>query len=133
MWNLGLISFATPWVLAAAAALPIVWLLLRLTPPAVRQINFPAVRLLFGLDPTQRTSAHTPPWLILLRLAILILALLGLSDPILNLKTDGSSKTSGGYGVWSERTPYTRWHAFGRGWPCVHRILLVTPPLSVIF
>lgn len=93
MWNLGLISFATPWVLAAAAALPIVWLLLRLTPPAVRQINFPAVRLLFGLDPTQRTSAHTPPWLILLRLAILILALLGLSDPILNLKTDGSSKT----------------------------------------
>ncbi len=93
MWNLGLISFATPWVLAAAAALPIVWLLLRLTPPAVRQINFPAVRLLFGLDPTQRTAAHTPPWLILLRLAILVLALLGLSDPILNLKPNESSET----------------------------------------
>ena len=93
MWNLGLISFATPWVLAAAAALPIVWLLLRLTPPAVRQINFPAVRLLFGLDPTQRTAAHSPPWLILLRLAILVLALLGLSDPILNLKPDESSET----------------------------------------
>jgi hypothetical protein len=93
MWNLGLISFATPWVLAATAALPIVWLLLRLTPPAVLQVNFPAVRLLFGLDPTQRTAAHTPPWLILLRLAILILALLGLADPALNLKPAESSGT----------------------------------------
>lgn len=93
MWNLGFISFATPWVLAAVAALPIVWLLLRLTPPAVRQVSFPAVRLLFGLDPTQRTAAHTPPWLIILRLAILILALLGLSDPILNIKPADSSGT----------------------------------------
>lgn len=93
MWNLGFISFATPWVLAAAAALPIVWLLLRLTPPAVRQINFPAVRLLFGLDPTQRTAVHTPPWLILLRLAILIFALLGLSDPVLNIKPTDNAGT----------------------------------------
>jgi len=81
-------------VLAAAAALPIVWLLLRLTPPAVRQINFPAVRLLFGLDPTQRTAAHTPPWLIILRLAILILALLGLADPVLNFKSEEGSGTT---------------------------------------
>jgi len=93
MWNLGFISFATPWVLAAAAALPIVWLLLRLTPPAVRQVNFPAVRLLFGLNPTQSTAAHTPPWLIILRLALLILALLGLSDPVLNIKPTDNSGT----------------------------------------
>ncbi len=85
MLNIGLISFATPWVLAAGAALPIVWLLLRLTPPAVRQINFPAIRLLFDLDPTQRTSAHTPPWLLILRIGILALVILGLADPVLNL------------------------------------------------
>ena len=86
MLSLGFISFATPWALAAAAALPLVWLLLRLTPPTVRQINFPAIRLLFGLDPTKRTAAHTPPWLMILRVTILALALLGLADPILNVR-----------------------------------------------
>ncbi|MHB1206875.1 MAG: DUF4159 domain-containing protein [Rhodospirillaceae bacterium] len=86
---MGFISFASPWILAGAAALPLVWLLLRLTPPAVRQINFPAIRLLFNLDPTQRTTAHTPPWLIILRLAILMLVLLGLADPVLNLVRGG--------------------------------------------
>jgi hypothetical protein len=89
MLNLGIISFAAPWVLAAAAALPLVWLLLRLTPPAVRQIEFPAIRLLFDLDPTQRTAAHTPPWLIILRIGILLLVLLGLADPVLNLRPAG--------------------------------------------
>jgi len=84
MLSIGLISFATPWALAAIAALPLVWLLLRLTPPSVRQISFPAVRLLFDLVPTRRTAAHTPPWLLILRLAILLLALLGLADPVLN-------------------------------------------------
>lgn len=86
MLNLGLISFAAPWVLAAAAALPLVWLLLRLTPPAVKQIDFPAIRLLFDLDPTQRTTAHTPPWLLILRILILALVILGLADPILNFR-----------------------------------------------
>ncbi len=86
MLNLGFISFAAPWVLAAAAALPLVWLLLRLTPPAVKQIDFPAIRLLFDLAPTQRTTAHTPPWLLILRIAILALVILGLSDPILNFR-----------------------------------------------
>ena len=91
MLSLGIISFATPWALAAAAALPLVWLLLRLTPPTVRQINFPAIRLLFDLDPTKRSAAHTPPWLLILRIAILTLALLGLADPILNLRQGDNS------------------------------------------
>jgi hypothetical protein len=86
MLSFGLLSFAAPWALAGAAALPLVWLVLRLTPPSVRRIEFPAVRLLFDLDPTKRTAAHTPLWLIILRVAILLLVLLGLSDPVLNLR-----------------------------------------------
>lgn len=86
MLSLGFISFATPWALAAAAALPLVWLLLRLTPPSVRQINFPAARLLFDLAPTKRSAAHTPPWLMLLRITVLMLVLIGLADPILNVR-----------------------------------------------
>src|SRR5262245_30045921 len=116
MLTLGLLSFATPWALAAAAALPLVWLLLRLTPPSVRQINFPAIRLLFDLDPTKRTSAHTPPWLLILRILILTLALLGLADPVLNLnKGEGTGPlvvvVDNGWAsatAWEERTKALR-------------------------
>ena len=36
MLNLGVIGFISPWVLAALAALPLIWWLLRITPPAPR-------------------------------------------------------------------------------------------------
>ena len=49
MLALGSLAFASPWLLAALAALPIVWWLLRVTPPAPRRIPFPAIRLLMGL------------------------------------------------------------------------------------
>src|SRR4051812_26957150 len=91
MLNLGLISFTAPWVLAAAAVLPVVWWLLRLTPPALKRLNFPAVRLLFDLDPTQRTTARTPPWLVVLRIGLLLLAILGLADPLLMADRGGNT------------------------------------------
>ena len=53
MWDLGAVAFASPWVLAAAATLPLIWFLLRITPPAMRRVAFPAVILMFGLKPTQ--------------------------------------------------------------------------------
>ena len=49
MLTLGAISFAVPWALSALLALPVIWWLLRLTPPLPTTIRFPAVRLLFGL------------------------------------------------------------------------------------
>src|ERR1700679_3915675 len=88
MLTLGPPTFLTPIVLLAAAALPLVWLLLRLTPPALRRLDFPAARLLFNLPPTERTSARTPPWLVMLRLGLLLLALLGLAEPVLTANRD---------------------------------------------
>ena len=44
--------FAAPWVLLALPALPLLWWLLRVTPPAPRRQAFPAVRLLLGLTAT---------------------------------------------------------------------------------
>ena len=41
--------FASPWVLFALAGLPVLWWLLRVTPPAPRIERFPAIRLLHGL------------------------------------------------------------------------------------
>ena len=37
MLTLGSLAFASPWLLAALAVLPVIWLLLRVTPPAPRR------------------------------------------------------------------------------------------------
>ncbi len=37
------IGFAAPWVLAALAALPVLWWLLRTTPPQPAHVKFPAL------------------------------------------------------------------------------------------
>jgi hypothetical protein len=84
MLALGPIAFAVPWVLGAVLLLPVVWWLLRLTPPAPRRVRFPAVRLLHGLIAREETPAHTPPWLLLLRLIIGALVIVALAEPVLH-------------------------------------------------
>ena len=84
MWNLGLFAFAQPWLLLALAGLPVLWLLLRLTPPAAKRFSFPAIRLLTGLRTPEETPARTPWWLLLLRLLIVALVITGLAQPLLN-------------------------------------------------
>ena len=84
MFALGSLAFATPWLLAALAALPVIWWLLRVTPPAPRRIAFPAIRLLLGLIPREETPARTPWWLILLRTIIAALIIVALAHPLLN-------------------------------------------------
>jgi hypothetical protein len=84
MLALGSLAFASPWLLAALAALPVIWWLLRVTPPAPRRISFPAIRLLLGLTPREETPARTPWWLILLRTVLAALVIIALAHPVLN-------------------------------------------------
>jgi len=84
MLALGSLAFASPWLLVALAALPIIWWLLRATPPAPRRIAFPAIRLLLGLTPRDETPARTPLWLILLRMALAALVIVAAAHPLLN-------------------------------------------------
>jgi hypothetical protein len=84
MLALGSLAFASPWLLVALAALPIIWWLLRVTPPAARRIAFPAIRLLLGLVPRDETPAHTPLWLILLRMALAALVIVAAAHPLVN-------------------------------------------------
>src|ERR1017187_3992699 len=74
-------SFAAPLALVALAALPLLWWLLRVTPPSPRREIFPAIRLLLGLNPTEETPARTPWWLLLLRLIAAALVILALAPP----------------------------------------------------
>ena len=84
MLQLGAIGFLQPWILAALAGLPLLWWLLRVTPPAPRRQSFPALRLLLGLAPPEETPARTPWWLLLLRLLAASLIIVGLAQPLLN-------------------------------------------------
>jgi hypothetical protein len=75
--------FAAPWILLALALLPILWWLLRATPPAPRDQIFPAIRLLANLRSQEETPARTPWWLLALRLTAAGLVIVGLAGPIL--------------------------------------------------
>ncbi|HEX4159751.1 MAG TPA: DUF4159 domain-containing protein [Rhizomicrobium sp.] len=75
------LSFGAPWILAALAALPAIWWLLRVTPPAPRRVEFPPLRLLAGLAAKDETPAHTPLWLLALRLLAASLVIVALAQP----------------------------------------------------
>src|SRR6266849_4025248 len=49
------LTFGAPYVLWALAALPVIYWLLRVTPPAPKRIVFPPLRLLFGLKFSEET------------------------------------------------------------------------------
>lgn len=78
------ITFVYPWLLAVLLALPLLWWLLRVTPPAPRMMRFPAIRLLFGLQVEEQTSADAPWWLVLLRLLAISLLIISFAEPRLS-------------------------------------------------
>jgi len=78
------VIFTAPWLLLALAALPLLWWLLRVTPPSPRTQSFPAIRLLAGLRADERTASRTPWWLLALRLLAAGLVIVGLAGPVLD-------------------------------------------------
>ncbi|HEX8166261.1 MAG TPA: DUF4159 domain-containing protein [Beijerinckiaceae bacterium] len=78
------LTFAAPLVLTALAALPVIWLILRVTPPRPRRIDFPPLRILADLLPQRETPARTPWWLLALRLLIAALLILAAAGPVWN-------------------------------------------------
>ncbi|WP_419903772.1 DUF4159 domain-containing protein [Kiloniella sp.] len=82
MLELGIIGFLNPWLLLGLLSFPLVWILLRITPPSPRLITFPALRLLFGLKGATSKPQKTAWWLIVLRLLILLFVILALAEPV---------------------------------------------------
>ncbi|MDX2264533.1 MAG: DUF4159 domain-containing protein [Hyphomicrobiales bacterium] len=78
------IAFTSPWLLAGLAALPVIWYLLRFTPPAPTRVEFPAARLLLGVNADERTAARSPWWLTALRLFAAAMVIMALAGPIHN-------------------------------------------------
>lgn len=80
----GALSFSSPLILIALAGLPLIWLLLRATPPSPKSVRFPAFIILRQLQSREETPDRTPLWLLLLRLALAALIVLALAGPVLN-------------------------------------------------
>src|SRR6185312_4480212 len=81
--TLASVSFAFPAALWALLALPVIWWLLRFTPPRPMRIEFPPFRLLRELVSKEEQPDHTPWWLILLRLVLAALIILSVARPML--------------------------------------------------
>ncbi|PZW40026.1 putative membrane protein (TIGR02226 family) [Humitalea rosea] len=82
MLSLGPLAFAAPWVLVALVGLPVLFWLLRVTPPSPRRQSFPVLLLLRGLVAAETTPARTPWWLLLLRIVVAALVIIGLARPV---------------------------------------------------
>ena len=78
------LAFSAPMVLAALALLPVLYVLLRITPPRPQQIAFPPLRLILDLRAQEETPARTPWWLLLMRLALAAFIILAMAGPIWN-------------------------------------------------
>ncbi|MEL7111725.1 MAG: DUF4159 domain-containing protein [Pseudomonadota bacterium] len=80
--TLGPFLFMAPLTLLGLIALPVIWFILRATPPSPKQAQLPSLRLLEEVEPQEETPARTPWWILLLRLGAAALAILGLAQPI---------------------------------------------------
>jgi hypothetical protein len=81
-----LLQFGTPLALFGLLSLPIIWWLLRFTPPKPKQIKFPPIRILLGLPTQEETPDKTPWWLLLLRLGLAAVLIFAVAQPFLQPK-----------------------------------------------
>jgi hypothetical protein len=79
---LSALSFTTPLALAALLLLPVIWWLLRFTPPRPETVRFPPIRLLLDLVNREEQPDKTPWWLLLLRLLVAALVIFAVSHPL---------------------------------------------------
>ncbi|MBL0934915.1 MAG: DUF4159 domain-containing protein [Rhizobiaceae bacterium] len=78
------LSFGLPAVLAGLIALPVIWWLLRLTPPKPQTEAFPPLKILARVLRKEETPHQSPWWLTLLRLAMAALIIFALAEPVFN-------------------------------------------------
>ena len=78
------LTFAAPIVLTALAALPAIWLILRVTPPRPRRIDFPPLKILVRPAAETRDAGAHAVVAAALRLAIAALLILAAAGPVWN-------------------------------------------------
>ncbi|WP_300395500.1 DUF4159 domain-containing protein [Henriciella sp.] len=87
--------FGAPLALLGLIALPVIWYVLRATPPAPQEADLPSLRLLDDVTPRDETPARTPWWILLLRMLAAAAAIIGLSQPVYAPGASPESEASG--------------------------------------
>ena len=82
------LTFLSPWILGALAAIPVLWWLLRVMPPRPKKLGFPPFFLLKDLKTSLKSAAHTPWWLLVLRSMTAVLFIIAFAEPVLNPTED---------------------------------------------
>lgn len=89
------LAFGFPAILWGLLALPVIWWLLRFTPPKPQTEVFPPLKILARVLKREETPQQSPWWLTLLRLFMAALVIFALAEPVLNprerLPADGSA------------------------------------------
>lgn len=78
------LAFGSPLILAGLLALPVIWWLLRMTPPRPQEESFPPLRILAQVFKREEVPSKSPWWMTLLRLLIAALVILALASPVWN-------------------------------------------------
>jgi len=86
------LSFSAPWMLTGLFALPLIWWLLRATPPRPDTVSFPPTSILIGLKHREKTPVRSPWWLTLLRMAVVAAVIGALAGP--HVKPQATAATS---------------------------------------
>ena len=92
---LGPFLLGAPMALFALLALPVIWWVLRATPPAPKAAELPSLRLLDDIAPREETPVRTPWWVWLIRTLAVLAAILGLSQPVYSPAGSGTAGESG--------------------------------------
>lgn len=78
------LALGAPAILLGLLALPVIWWLLRATPPRPIREIFPPLKILAQIFRKEETPDRSPWWLTLLRLVLAALVILALAEPIWN-------------------------------------------------
>ena len=89
---LGPVTFLSPLVLLGLLLLPIIWWILRVTPPQPKKAEFPPLQILADVMTEEETPDSTPPWLLLFRLLLAAILAIALARPLLSGNTHDVSR-----------------------------------------
>ncbi|MCT7085227.1 BatA domain-containing protein, partial [Salmonella enterica] len=76
------LALGAPAILFGLLALPVIWWLLRATPPRPVRESFPPLKILAHILKKEETPDRSPWWLTLLRLVLAALVILALAEPV---------------------------------------------------
>ncbi|MET0183434.1 MAG: DUF4159 domain-containing protein [Caulobacterales bacterium] len=92
--TLGPLVFAAPFALLGLLTLPVLWWLLRATPPPPARATFPPARLLLDLKTEEQSRERAPLWLVIFRALAAALLIVGFARP--SLAPQAAEATGGG-------------------------------------